>query len=122
MENFFIDDKFHMDLDSLITDLDLDDDGAIEALPEDWSIIAEETELQKIFTLTKEFVVDSIMDATDKWEERFPEDVEDLYEKIKKSIGEGIDLDKMNASTPELYYPNGNTFEITKADLLEYVS
>lgn len=122
MENFFIDDKFHMDLDSLITDLDLDDDGAIEALPEDWSIIAEETELQKMFTLTNDFVVDSVVQNTDKWDNRFPEESDYLFVKIKKAIEQGIDLDKMNASIPELYYPNGNNFEITKADLLEYVS
>lgn len=122
MENFFIDENFCSDLDDLIRIYDLEDDNAIPELDEDWSVEVEESELQKIFTLKKEFVVSAIIEKTDTWEERFPEDSDRLFEEIKKAIEQSIDIEKMNSLLPELYYPNGKKFKITKKDLLEYIS
>jgi hypothetical protein len=122
MENFFKEEEFCHDLDDVIRICDLEDDGAISELEEDWSIEVEESELQKIFTLKKEFVVNAIIEQTDTWEERFPEDSDRLFEEIKKAVEQSIDIEKMNSLLPELYYPNGKKFTITKKELLEYIA
>ncbi len=122
MENFFIDDNFCHDLDDLIRLCTMEDD--IEELADDWSIIVDEAESQKIFILDKDFVVNAISERTDRFEDRFPEDDNDdrLSTQIKKAIEQSIDLEKLNSLLPELYYPSGETFEITKKDLIEHVA
>lgn len=122
MENFFIEENFFMDLDSLISHLDLDDNGAVEALEEDWTIEIELSELEPIFQLDEKYVVEAIMLNTDSFEERWPEDDDgDTAENIKKAIKASVDLDKLNSLLPKLYYPTGKFEEITKQDLLEYI-
>lgn len=123
MENFFYEETFHHDLDSLISGLDLDDDGAINELEENWEIEVEDTTLEKIFILKENFVVDAISESTDRWEDRFPEDHDDrTYKKIQDAIKQGVNVEKINDLLPSLYYPNGQKYKITKADLLEYVN
>lgn len=124
MENFFVDDKFHSDLESLMSDMGINDDDDIKALEEDWSVDCEESTLEKMFQVDEKFIVDSIVCQTDKWEDRFPDPDNDEREfaQIKKAIRESVDIEKMNSLLPELYYPNGKKFKITKKDLLEYCS
>lgn len=117
MEDFFIDDKFYMDLDSLITDLDLHEDGAIEALEEDWIIKVQLGELQPMFKVTAEILTDYLCDAN---EERFPEDGDQDMD-IKKALLAAVDFEKLNSMIPKLYY-GGKNATITKADLIEYIS
>ncbi len=120
MENFFIEDTFYSDLGDYIDDLFLDEDKHFYDLDDDWSIEAERSKLERIFTLKEDFVLNAILNETDTWEERFPEDCDIVFEKIKKSIKESIDIEKMNEGLPKLYYPNGETFVITKEDLIRY--
>lgn len=125
MENFFYGDKFHLDMSTLIEDLDLDsfddENKEIEALPDDWEIVVEETTIEKMFTMTEAFVVNAIVEETDMWEDRFPEESDDIFDKIKNAIKQSIDIEKLNSLLPELYYANGKKTKITKQDLLDYV-
>lgn len=121
MENFFYNDKFYGDLDDLISDLDLGNDGAIALLEETWKIEVEDSKLEKIFKLEEKFVINAVLEQTDTWEERFPEDSDHTFEQIKKAIKGSIDIDKLNSLLPELYYLNGEKFEITKQDLLNHI-
>lgn len=122
MENFFIEENFFMDLDSLISHLDLDDDKSIEELEDDWSTEAELSNLEPIFQFNEKFLIDLIMENTDKWADRWPEDDEDITAiQVRKAVKENINLTKLNEDLPKLYYPTGQFEEITKQDLLEYI-
>lgn len=124
MENFFEDDKFHSDLESLMSDHDLNNEEVIKALDDSWHIDCEEANLEKIFILNEDFVVNAILGQMDRWEDRFPAEDHDerTDDSIKRAIGQSIDIVKMNSLIPELYYSNGKKFKITKKDLLEYIS
>lgn len=121
MENFFYDEYFCSDIGELMVNLHLEDEDIAE-LPDDWSVSCEESKFEKIFALSKQFVTNAVLDSTDKWEERFPEDSDSIFKQIEKAINEAIDIDKLNAGLPELYYPIGKKFTVTKADLIEYCS
>ncbi len=121
MEDFFIDDKFYNDLSELMDDRDINDEN-IKDLPADWTETAEQSKLEKIFTVKKDFVVNAILEQTDKWEERFPEDSDSIFMQMKIAIENSIDIGKLNELLPELYYPDGVKFKITKQDLIEYIS
>ncbi len=122
MENFFIDEKFYSDLSDLMDEMEIEEDN-IHELPDDWSQKIQLSKLEKIFTLDKKFVADAIMQKTDTWEERFPEDPSDKFmKKIEMAIENGIDIDKMNALIPELYYPINEFVTITKKDLIEWIN
>ena len=56
-------------------------------------------------------------------EDRFPEEDygEKLYNQIKTALKAGIDIEKINALMPELYYPSGEFGVLTKQDLLDAV-
>ncbi len=118
MENFFYDDKFCSDLSDLFDIFDIDDENIAE-LPDDWSATCEETTLEKMFEIKKDFAVNAIVEQTDTWEERFPEESDDLFKRIKKAISDAIDIDKLNEAIPSLYYANGKKFVITKQDLID---
>lgn len=120
MENFFYGDKFYSDISDLLEDIEVEDDN-VKNLPDDWSIDCEDCSLEQMFVLTNEFVSNSILERTDKWEDRFPEDTDIVDIKIRKAIEAGIDVDKMNALMPKLWYPNGTMFTITKKDLISEV-
>jgi hypothetical protein len=119
LENFFYNDVFCRDLEYLIEELDIDDENITE-LEDDWSVTCKESTLEKMFVIKREFAVDAIVNETDTWVERFPEDSDILFERIKEAIGNAIDIDKLNEGLPSLYYPNGKTFKVTKADLINY--
>ena len=121
MENFFYDDRFFTDIEDLMTELDINKE-TISDLEDDWEITCEETTLEKIFVIKKEFATDAIVNQTDTWEDRFPEDSDNLFKQIKSAIENAIDIDKLNEGLPSLYYPNGKKFKIKKADLVGLVS
>ncbi len=54
----------------------------------------EEASLEKIFVLEKDFVIRAIMNNTDSWEDRFPEESDSVCNKIDKAINESIDIEK----------------------------
>jgi hypothetical protein len=121
MENFFYDDIFCTDIEDLMWELGIDEETLLE-LEDTWEIECEETTLEKIFVVKKEFATDAILNKTDTWEDRFPEDSDYLYKQIKTSIDNAIDIDKLNEGLPSLYYPNGKRFKINKSDLVGWVS
>lgn len=116
MQYFFIDEDFYSDLGDLIDRRDY----VLKELDDDWSIEVDLSKLEKIFTLKEDFVIDAIMEKTEVWEDRFPEESESAYEKVKNAIRQSIDFKKLNELMPSLYYPNDETCIITKADLIEY--
>lgn len=119
IENFFYNDTFYPELDYLMQDFEIDE-NELPDLPDDWEIEVEETSKEKIFVLTKEFIVDHILTATDNWEDRFPEDDDNTFKQIEKAIIAGIDIDKINDLLPSLYYVNGKKYIITKNDLINW--
>ena len=120
-ENFFWNEYFCTDIDHLLMHLEIEEEDFSE-LEDDYMIECESTTLEKMFVIDKAFVLDSLTNATDCWEDRFPEDSDDLFDKIKKAIESSIDIDKLNEGIPSLYYPNGVKFLITKQDLINYYS
>lgn len=119
MENFFYNDQFCSDLSDLMDIFDIDEDNLNE-LAEDWSVKVEESALEKIFVLKKQFVVGAIIQQTDTWQERFPEESDRVFKEIEDAIERSIDIEKMNELLPSLYYPNGDKFTITKINLVEW--
>jgi hypothetical protein len=119
MEKFFYDDRFCLDISDLMEILDIDDEN-LDELEDDWSVTCEGATLEKIFVIEKEFAVSAIVNETDTWSDRFPEDdwSVTLFEQIKKAIAESIDIEKLNEKLPSLYYPNGKKFKVTKDDLV----
>lgn len=116
MENFIYNDNFYSDLGELIDYLELEP----EAMQEDWVIECEKTTLEKIFVMDKKWITDTITSNTDRWEDRFPEESDEVFKRIEKAINDAIDIDKLNIALPSLYYPNGAKFHITKEDIKDY--
>jgi len=121
MKNFFYDDRFCTDIEDLMCELDIDEE-TLSDMEDDWEIECEETTLEKIFVMKKEFITNTILNRTDIWEDRFPEDSDDIFKQIEIAIDNSIDVDKLNKGLPSLYYPNGKRFKIKKSDLIEYTS
>ena len=117
MEYFFYNDDFCDDLSDLMCRLDMDEDD-LEALPDDWSVNCEATTLEKSMVFKTEKTVDFFMDQVENNLERLPEDYHDTWEKIKKAATDAIE--KLNEAMPSFYYPNGQKFVVTKADLIEW--
>lgn len=120
-ENFFYNDDFFRDMEDLMDDLNLKAEADIYSLPDDWKIEAVESNLEKMFVLTNEYVIEAILGRTDIFEERFPEDDFTCLNELRKVIPKCIDIEKMNQAVKELYYPNGKKITITKSDLIEYI-
>lgn len=112
MENFFYNDKLMYDLGDLCSELDLDDEEAIKALPDDWSVKVTGSSCEKIAKITPQFIASAIDD--DRW----PEESDNMYRDVIKILGT-IDFDAINAAMPELYYDTQKPFTITKKHLLE---
>ena len=118
-ENFFWNEYFCTDIDCLLMHLELEEEEIYE-LEDDYKIECQETTLEKMFVVDKDFIVNAVSNQTDRWEDRFPEDSDDLFEQINKAIESAIDIDKLNEGIPSLYYANRKTFFITKQDLIDY--
>lgn len=115
MENFFVDDKFYSDMDSLMNDLDLFEEQDVEDL--DGTVFTVEcfqSSLEPLVTLSYDWILDRVN------EERFPEDNDRINNEFTKAI-EAIDFDKVNSLMPKLYYPTRKKFTLTKEDFLEYI-
>jgi hypothetical protein len=121
MENFIYDDRFCSDISDLMDAIGIEEEDLSE-LEDDWSVTVQETTLEKIFVIEKEFAVDAIVSQTEIWEERFPEEADSVFKQIKKAVNDAVDIDKLNEGLPSLYYPNGKKFTITKMDLIEWCS
>ncbi len=122
MENILEGDRFYYDLGDLLSDHDLEDKEDIEKLDDDYCITVDNTKLEPIFKLDMQFVIDAIVQRTERFDERFPEESDSTFKKIEDAIRQSVDIDKLNSLIPELYYPDGETTKITKKDMLEYVS
>lgn len=118
-KNFFWNEYFCTDIDDLFMHLELEEEEIAE-LEDDYKIECQETTLEKMFVVDKDFIVNAVSNQTDRWEDRFPEDSDDLFENINNAIESAIDIDKLNEGIPSLYYANGKTFFITKQDLINY--
>jgi len=117
MENFFIDENFYSEVEDYLIDLELEKED-VEKLPDDYQVKVNEAELQPIFVLKEQWIVDAICEQTDHFEERFPEESDKVFEQIKTAIRKSIDVNKLNELLPKLYYPNGKKGILTKQDLL----
>jgi len=121
MEHFFIEDRFYSDLDDYINDC-FPEDGAVEALEDDWSIRVMESKLEPMFQLTKKEVADVVNQYIGNMhDDRFNPDNDSVDDEITEAIAKCFDAKKFNALVPKLYYPT--TFAtITKQDLLDYLN
>ena len=117
MENFFIKDEFFSTLDDLIDYIGLD----VEELDDNWTTKVKLSELEPMFQFNEKFIVDAIINNTDLFEDRFPEDSDNIFDKIKEGIIASVDLEKLNKMIPSLYYPNCDYRIITKQDLLDFI-
>jgi hypothetical protein len=124
MENFFYEDNFCSDLEDLLSSVLQIDEGDIAAdLPDDWEIKVDFAELQTVFKLSVDDIVENIMveNISDKYEERLTVDIVDEVDAaILSAIRENLDIDKINATLPRFWYPSGEIAVITKKDLLDY--
>ncbi len=120
MENFFYEDRFCSELSDLMDVFDITEEN-IKDLDENWSVSVMASKLEKIFQFEQKFVVDAIVQQTDTWEERFPEESDSTFEAIEKAIKAGIDIDKINSLLPSIWYPTDGEFIITKQDLIDYI-
>jgi hypothetical protein len=113
MENFFIEETFHSDLESLIAWMDNTD---VEELPDNWEQKVELSDLEPIFDVNVDNLCQMLADCN---EDRLNLDEEEYEEKaIKKALSESIDFNKLNSLLPKYYYPNGKFAIITKQDLI----
>lgn len=121
MEHFFLEDRFYHELGDLIDDL-FPEDGAVEALDDDYSIRVQESKLEPMFQLTKKEVAHVINQYIgDTHEDRFNPDDDGTDDEITKALEKCFDAKKFNSLVPKLYYPT--TFvTITKQDLLDYLN
>lgn len=120
MEPFFIDDEFHSDLDDYISRNDWVDED-IEALPDDWREEVLTCKMEPVFQI-KPWIAKEITERlVEIHYDRLPENLSDLEKRIAQVILSGIDVDKINAALPCLWYPDGGTNTITKADLLDHI-
>lgn len=115
MENFFFNGEFCHDFEDLIRMCELEDDGAIEALPDDWFEEIELSTPKKVHVFTREDIISLV-------QEDMLSETQDELDDIDLAIRNCIDFERLNASIPILHYCNRKVEKVTKADLLEYTS
>ncbi len=120
-ENFFYEDQFLTDYEDLMYYLGLEEDDLIE-LPEDYSVKIQFSKFEKIFKMEENWIVDTIIQQTDKWEDRFPEDSDSVFKQIESAIRSGIDSEKINQNLPDIYCPSGEYAVVTKQDLINFIT
>ena len=119
MEHFiYNDDEFMSDIGDLLSHLELEEEDVI-ALPDDYNVTCENTDLEPMFVFNHDRFVDFLSDI---YADRFPEESDSTFTKIESAIKQSFDIEKFNSLIPQLYYPNGKMFTVTKNDLLEYLS
>lgn len=119
MENFFCDEHFCEDINDLIEYLEFGDSEILE-LDDAWEVTCEESTLEKMFVLDKDFITKTFIDSLDRFEDRLPENDSTIFRRLENAFREAIDIDKLNENIPELYCANGKTFKITKADIINF--
>lgn len=112
MENFFYKDDFYSELSDFVDALDLEEE--INDMPDDKVWECNEGSLQRILSLSAEWISERIDD--DRW----PEEDETTSAKVSKALFV-IDFEKVNAMMPKLYYPSRKKFIITKQDILDLI-
>lgn len=120
MENFFYEEEFCSDLGELIDYIGYEEEDIIE-FDNDWYLEIYPSKLEKVFVATDKWLVDAVLRATDYFDDRFPEDSEDIMERIGDAIKKVVDIDRLNSLLPELYYPIGHKAKVTKQDLLDFI-
>jgi len=121
MENFFIETDFYPDIESYLSDIEMEDIDIIN-LKDDWKVKIELTKLGPIFQYKIDHLVSDIINGTDRWDDRFPEDSDTIFKELEFAVKQSIDLDKLNSLIPKLYYPSGEFYELTKKDLLYFIA
>jgi len=119
-EPFFVDDNFYTDLEDYMEQNDLAEVVDVNQFDDDWTQEIHLCREETIFEIDKgdfEGVVDDLVDGH---EDRIGE--RDVSEDILAAIMGGLDLAKVNAAMPKLWYPNGEKDTITKQDLLDNAS
>lgn len=120
MENFFIENSFYSNIEDYKEESDLTEEEILN-LDDNWSISCEYARLEKVCQLDKGEVSDLIYSyVLDNFNHRLPEDDEKFDIKLERVILNNLDLSAVIERMPELYYPTGEFFEITKQDLIEY--
>lgn len=115
MENFFYNDTFYKDLEDFVESILEGEDVDISDIAEDEVWDCRESDLEPLFTITKDWVYGCIP------EERFDLDEnEGVQSKLNKAL-ELIDYAAVNAAMPSLYYESNRKFTITKQDVLNYL-
>lgn len=121
MENFFYEENFCSDIEDLMGHFDLYTKEDVEALEDGWHVEVMHTELRKMFVLKERFFEDLVEWLYECNVDEYPEDTDNCDKKIMAALKASIDIEKLNAGIPELYYPADGQSTITKADLLEYL-
>lgn len=116
-KNFCVDHWFFKRLnDFLMSQLDMDNLCEIQYLSDEWSCEFQLTSKKPVFQLTfkelKEWL--SRKCGYDRW----PKDLGN--EIIDEALKQSIDIDKLNALIPKLWYPNGKFVTVTKQDLIDH--
>lgn len=122
MENFYFSDRFHNDMETLFEEL-FDDESEVNDLEDDWSINVMTSKEEKVFEMTERFIIDSVLNKTDKFEDRLPFDdclFEQVMDGIKDALKKGLNIEKINESMPTCFYKDVKA-KITKKDFLDYI-
>jgi hypothetical protein len=114
MENIFYNDHFFNDLTELLEYEEIEKEE-IEEKTDDYFIEVGVGELEPIIKFDVNHFIEYTFDMN---EERFPEDADEMLEKIAKVLEENIDFAKLNELMPKLYYDSGPV-KIFKSELLE---
>lgn len=118
MENFFYEDTFCRDIQNLLYHLNIESED-IAGLPDDWKVDCGKTNLEKIGTVSRNFITKHLAEIIqDRFDERMSDDPPAILQEIESAIEKSFDIDKLNDLMPSLYYLNGEDFTITKQDLL----
>ena len=107
----FFNDRYYDELHDIILELELDAYDILQ-LPEDYTLVAYETDLETIQELNAKLILDAID------EDRFPENADSTCREILKILNDNIDFEKINSLLPKLYYESSRKIIITKADLI----
>ena len=113
-------DSYYDELINLIEDL-YPNETDITELDDDFSILVEDCSLRKIFVADEKLARRIGSDVSEWKDDLLPEEADDTIDQIIKAVVASIDLDKMNALLPELWYPNGDKYEVTKQEMLEEI-
>ena len=114
MENFFANENFYKTIEELVEDMFNDDHETINNLPDDYNIKVEMSNLEPIFNINAQYLVNILCDNN---EERLG-DLDD-FSSILEAFNKSVDFDMLKVSLPKYNYPNNIFKIITKQDLLD---